>query len=63
MLISDYSNRTASHCLYGSFVAVTNRYTVNITTQHSRAENNMIFNSDLQRFNNFAAITLLLFYL
>ena len=28
----------------------------------SRAENNMTFNSHLQRFNNFAAKTLLLFY-
>ena len=34
-----------------------------VTTQLSRAENNMTFNGHLQRFNNFAAKTLLLFYL
>ena len=34
-----------------------------VTTQLSRAENNMTFKSHLQRFNNFAAKTLLLFYL
>ena len=35
---------------------------LSVTTQRSRAENNMTFNSHLQRFNNFAAKTLLLFY-
>ena len=44
-------------------VRVTDQHSPNIaTTQRSRAENNMTFNSHLQCFNNFAAKTLLLFY-